>query len=87
MPCDDMPPKDRDPLAEVLERLRSRVDAFRDESLAPEVDRDLLLALVRRQLPEADARLVYRLIYSFKSWSEMHTQLLIEEFHRRRKEE
>lgn len=76
------PPPQRPSYAELLERLHRAPDAFLDESLAPEVDRDLLQALVRRELPEADARLVYRLIHSFQSWNEAHTQVLIEEFRR-----
>lgn len=83
---DDTPPKIRVSLPEELERLRNLPDAFRDESLAPEVDRDLLLALVRRQLSEDDSRLLYRLIYSFRSWNEAHAQVLIEEFQRRQQQ-
>ena len=55
---------------------------FQDESLAPEVDHDLLRALVRRELTEETARGVYHLIHSFRSWNEAHAQILIEEFRR-----
>ena len=55
---------------------------FQDESLAPEVDRELLQALVRRELTEETARAVYHLIHSFRSWNEAHAQILIEEFRR-----
>jgi len=41
---------------------------FRDERLAPTVDEELLLRLIRRELPEKSAALVYRLVYSFRSW-------------------
>lgn len=53
---------------------------FRDESLAPRVDETLLRELVRRNLSEDAARSVYRLIYSFRSWTEAHTLILLEEF-------
>lgn len=67
-------------LAELLERLHAMPPAFEDESLAPEVDRDVLVALVRRELPQEQARLVYWLIYAFKSWSDAHNDVLVEEF-------
>lgn len=50
-----------------------------DESLAPEVDQELLKSLVRQQLPEKKARAVYQLIHSFKSWDLAHTKTLIAE--------
>jgi len=56
--------------------------SWRDESLAPEVDLDLLRALVRKELPEDKARTVYRLIHSFASWDAAHSKMLVEE-HRR----
>lgn len=56
---------------------------FRDEDLAPEVDRELLWALVRQELEEHTARAVYRLVYSFQSWNDAHTEILVGEFHRR----
>lgn len=55
---------------------------FKDESLAPEVDHDLLRALVRHELDEPTARSVYEFIYSFKSWNEAHTEILSDEFRR-----
>jgi hypothetical protein len=58
---------------------------FKDESLAPDVDRDILMSLVRRDLPEDQARLVYMLTYSFKSWSDAHLEALTEEHHAGRK--
>jgi len=51
---------------------------FRDESSAPELDRELLSALARRDLAEPVARLVYRLVFSFESWHEAFTQAVIE---------
>ena len=54
---------------------------FRDERLAPDIDRALLLALVRDELPERTARDVYRFIISFKSWSDAYCNLLVREYH------
>lgn len=71
-------------LVETLERLHRTPPQFKDESLAPDVDRPLLVALVRQQLSVEEARLVYRLIHSFASWNAAHAEVLIEEFHRRR---
>ena len=53
---------------------------YRDEKLAPRVDHDLLLALVRKQLPDQTARDVYLLVESFKSWSDAYCELLAREF-------
>ena len=64
------------------EEIVRKQPAFRDECLAPEVDRELLLGLVRRELSEEEAREVYRLIYSFMSWHEAHAEMLVEEFRR-----
>ncbi|WP_235909055.1 hypothetical protein, partial [Roseiconus nitratireducens] len=43
-----------------LDRIRLQPDLFSDESLAPDIEWDLVRALVRKQLDEADARLVQR---------------------------
>jgi hypothetical protein len=48
--------------------------------LAPKVDQALIKALVRRELSVADARAIYRLVYSFKSWSEAHCDALVRDF-------
>lgn len=53
---------------------------FQDESLAPELDRELLIRLARRELPEKYARLAYRLIHSFASWRNCYADLVAEEF-------
>lgn len=50
---------------------------------SPEVDRELLLRLVRRELTERAARIVYRLIYTYANWNDAHTQILVEEFAKR----
>jgi hypothetical protein len=63
------------------ELLASQV--WRDEKLAPEVDLELLRALVQKRLPEETARNVYRLIHSFASWDAAHTQVLLEEQRRK----
>lgn len=52
---------------------------FKDESLAPEVGRDVLRSLVRGELPDGQARLIYLLIFSFKSWRDAHVEVLIED--------
>lgn len=54
--------------------------AFQDDGLAPEVDYQLLRALVRRTLTEDKARSAYRLIHSFQSWNEAHQRVLAQEF-------
>lgn len=56
---------------------------FEDEALAPEIDCDLLTALVRRQLPDEQARLVYHLVETFRSWNDAHAEILAAEFRRR----
>lgn len=58
---------------------------FKDESIAPEVGRDVLRALVRRELPDGEARLIYLLIFSFKSWRDAHVEVLTEEYRAGRK--
>jgi hypothetical protein len=72
------------PLVAILEQLHSTPPTFDDESCAPEVDRDWLVSLFDQELHEGKARLVYRLIYSFKSWYDAHTEVLIEQFRSRR---
>ena len=57
---------------------------FRDEELAPEVDRELLTRLVRRELPESTMRTVHRLILSFASWNDAHAEIIATEFRRSR---
>lgn len=57
-----------------------------DESLAPEIDRELLRALARKQLSEAKARAVYELVHRFASWNRAHGEVLLEEFRRSRGE-
>jgi len=52
---------------------------FRDEREAPPVDEQLLLRLIRRELPEKSAALVYRLVYSFQSWHTAFSRLVREE--------
>jgi len=83
----DEPLSDPQQLRCQLEELGYKQPVFRDESLAPEVDRELVRALVRRELPEEPASLVFRLIYSFRSWNEAHTQALIEEYRKVASEE
>lgn len=61
---------------------RSKQLSLGAECMAPEVDHDLLLLLVRRELAEEAASLAFRLIYSFESWRNAHADLIAEEFRR-----
>jgi hypothetical protein len=68
-----------------LQKLKAAIKkrpAFREKRLAPEVDHKLLRALVREELPEKTARDAYRLVHSFKSWSDAYCELLVLEFPR-----
>lgn len=65
----------------LLDWLNKPRPPFKDESLAPIVDRELLWKLVRDELPEDQERGAYRLIYSFRSWDEVHTEILTEHYH------
>ena len=56
---------------------------FLDESRAPSVDRDCIRQMVRRELPEPRAKEVSRLVVLFKSWSDVHLEVLREETRRR----
>jgi len=79
-----------DQLAADEAKLRQQIDElykmgfrpcnFRDESEAPPVDEQLLLRLVRRELPEKIAALVYRLVYSYQSWHTAFSRLVREGF-------
>lgn len=72
-------------LRELLDHLNRTPLVFEDESVAPEVDCDVLSSLVRGELPEDQARLIYRLVYSFKSWCDAHSEILIKEARKRPK--
>jgi hypothetical protein len=61
--------------------LLGSANRWHDESLAPDVDRGLLVALVQKKLSDESARAVYRLIHSFKSWHTAHQEALVAEFH------
>ncbi len=63
-----------------LDWIRLQPDLFSDESLAPDIDLDLLCSLVRQELVEAEERLVHRLIICFESWRDAHNEILIQEF-------
>jgi len=52
------------------------------EDLAPTVDRDLLLRLVRRELSDEATRSCFRLIQAFTSWRDAHAEVLAAEFRR-----
>lgn len=55
---------------------------FRDDQLAPEIDHDLLLHLVRNELTVEASRLVFRLIHSFECWRNAHADVVVSEFQR-----
>lgn len=70
---------------ELLDDLDKASPVFEDESIAPEVAHEVLLALARGELPDDQARLIYRLVYTFKSWRDAHAEILIKELHKRPK--
>jgi hypothetical protein len=53
-----------------------------DDQIAPAVDRDLLVRLVRKQLPDDAARALYRLIHAFQSWNDAYAEVVVENFRR-----
>ena len=55
-----------------------------DDHFAPEVDRELLLRLVRKELPKGMVRAAYRLIHAFDSWKLAYAEIVVEEFRRNR---
>jgi hypothetical protein len=59
---------------------------FLDESRAPPVDREFIRQMVRRELPEARAKEVSKLVVLFKSWSDAHLEILRDETRRRSEE-
>lgn len=66
-------------LAALLKQIHSTPPDFDDESLAPEVDRAVLVSPVNRELSTDESRRVYRLVYSFKSWYDAHNEVLLEQ--------
>lgn len=86
-PTDDTPERSKankgagKPPESLLDLLNRSRPEFQDEALAPPVDRGLLGKLVRNELSEVRATEVYRLVISFRSWDEAHTEILTE-FHR-----
>jgi hypothetical protein len=73
----------RSPRDTRLQKLKAAIKkrpAFCDERLAPEVDQELLQALVRKELPDGTARDTLRFVESFKSWSDAYCELLAREF-------
>lgn len=60
---------------------------FRDESLAPPVDEELLGTLLRRELPEYKARGVLILVVSFQSWYDAYTRIMLDQYHQGRRAE
>lgn len=54
--------------------------AYEDDALAPDVDRPLLVRLIRGQLDPSSAAAVNRLVLSFASWRDAHAELAAAEF-------
>lgn len=77
-------PQEPDEEPSLWEELGVPAPKRRDESLAPEVDRELLLKFVRRELSDASARTVSHLIVAFESWAKAHETILLDEYHRTR---
>ena len=50
----------------------------------PEVDDEIILSVVRHELPEPVARAVYRQICTWKSWQAAHIRVLLAELRRTR---
>lgn len=81
--CDsDREDSDEDRTDSLWDELGIPAPQFWDESLAPEVDRGVLLRLVRRELSEAAARRAYDLIRSFKTWNDAYIEVSIEQYRR-----
>ena len=57
---------------------------FLDESRAPPLDRELIRQMVRHELPEEREKEVGKLVVLFKSWSDAHYEIILEEMARRR---
>jgi hypothetical protein len=55
-----------------------------DDRFAPDVDRDFLLRLVRKELSQDLDQAAFRLIHAFDSWKKAYAEILIEEFRRNR---
>jgi hypothetical protein len=55
-----------------------------DDRFAPEVDRDFLLRVVRKELSQDLDQAAFRLIYAFDSWKKAYAEILVQEFHRNR---
>ena len=54
-----------------------------DDRYAPEVDRDFLLRLARKELPPELVKAAYRLIHAFDSWKTAFAEIVAEEFRRK----
>lgn len=51
---------------------------------APQVEREVLLKLARKELSPGAARAAYLLIDAFESWKKAFAEIVIEEFRRKR---
>ena len=54
--------------------------AMEDDALAPEVDRALLVRLIRGELEESTAESVHRLVLAFPSWRDAYATAAETEF-------
>jgi hypothetical protein len=66
------------PLKAIKDAIRKK-RTFLDERLVPAVDCELLLALVRDELPDSIARDVFRFVHLFKSWNDAYCNVLVQE--------
>jgi hypothetical protein len=52
-----------------------------DDPFAPEVDREFLRQLARKELTPDLVRAAYRLIHAFDSWKKAFAEIVVQEFH------
>ena len=84
----DVPSRDfQDAERAAIGALRCSPMLFRDERFAPEVDRDLLFLLVQGKLNEPQARLIFRLVESFRNWFDAYIEILVVEAKRSHEDE
>jgi len=69
-----------EPPASLWELFVSSEPQLSDDGSPPAVDRELLLKLVRKELPKEKVRAAYLLIHAFDSWKKAFAEIVIEEF-------
>lgn len=75
-------PHKRQVTEQELETLIHSPAKYQDEAKAPPVDRELLVRLVRNELPEEEVQRVYQIVDSFKSWTLAHDEIVAQQFER-----